>query len=880
MKKAVRIYRQSRLSLIILTLASIECLQTLFFDGLGEHQNAIEQPHPDTFQWVEGNAKLRDWMEGRSKVIWISGKLGSGKSTLTKYLFNSMKGENQRRDALASFFFHDRGRRLENSVNGFLRTLLYQLLRQNPSLFSHILPEFRAMRAKDSKLEWSTPFLKDTLLSIIRESEVGSIWLMIDAINECEDCLGPGSSLLDWVMFDLAGSSSSPHILITSRPDPTIGRRMAPHPTIQLQDHNAQDMAAYAESEFLNLIGNYDDFEAVWDLKEKVISQARGVFTWVKLLIQELKQQTYGVTVQDLKNTLEELPPGLQGLYGRVFQKFDIGRNEEARRVFEWVLFARRPMTLSELRYAIAIGSPAHNFGSISSMEQSEAIVKTSSRMEQRLYKICGGLLEVVERVETPDDRIAGGPPSPSGTQKYQEESRIVQLAHDSVKDFLLEKEGYQSNRTAQPPLWIDPSEAQTHLARDSISYLTLSEFAQNPEESFNPPFLEYATRHWIEHVALAQGFGEGGLALMEKFDWPEAQKFDVWRMLYKRFKHSDSWIGSFKTPLDVASRRGQLGDVRYLLAKVKRLPKYLRHQIVANAFVVAAVSEQEKVLGLLIDSDSDVNWKVRSHFERNLSPPTTLTRTFMSISQLREGNPMSGYYVKPVLAPEKTLQFLLPYALRAAAADGNEIAVELLVRKGVNPNVHGGGLASALQAAALEGYYNVVKLLLDNGAHVNCESGWDGYALHAAAVQGHEKVVQLLIDNGADVNAQGGWYWTALQAAAARGHEKVVQLLINNGANLDAQGGRHGNAFHAATVNDHQQVVKLLVDAGVDPNIEPGSYQDFLNGQYNSEVAKMQYAAFPQGFDNWLRSPDSHNPDLFPPRQENTLFLPFMYTP
>ncbi|CUS06945.1 unnamed protein product, partial [Tuber aestivum] len=162
--------------------------------------------------------------------------------------------------------------------------------------------------------------------------------------------------------------------------------------------------------------------------------------------------------------------------------------------------------------------------------------------------------------------------------------------------------------------------------------------------------------------------------------------------------------------------------------------------------------------------------------------------------------------------------------ALQAAAANGNEAVVGLLLERGADVNAQGGGYGNALQAAALNGNESVVGLLLERGANVNAQDvnaqgGEYGNALQAAALNGNETVVGLLLDRGADVNAQGGYYGNALQAAALNGNETVVELLLERGADVNAHGGPYGNALRVAQNFGHESIVQFLLTHGADPN-------------------------------------------------------------
>jgi ankyrin repeat protein len=58
-------------------------------------------------------------------------------------------------------------------------------------------------------------------------------------------------------------------------------------------------------------------------------------------------------------------------------------------------------------------------------------------------------------------------------------------------------------------------------------------------------------------------------------------------------------------------------------------------------------------------------------------------------------------------------------------------------VDRGADVNTQGGEHGNALQAAALEGHEVIVRLLVDRGADVNAQGSGYGHALQAAAWNG-----------------------------------------------------------------------------------------------------------------------------------------------
>lgn len=176
--------------------------------------------------------------------------------------------------------------------------------------------------------------------------------------------------------------------------------------------------------------------------------------------------------------------------------------------------------------------------------------------------------------------------------------------------------------------------------------------------------------------------------------------------------------------------------------------------------------------------------------------------------------------------------------ALAAAACNGHESIVRLLLAEGAKVNAAEGKYGTALHIAALHGHENVVRLLLSNGALINKSTGIYGTTLQCAAFPGHERIVQLLLDLGAEVNGPPtGHFGTALQAGAFRGHLDVVKMLLAHNADVNSEGGWYGTALQAVSFGGYPQgaavdsVVSLLLDSGADINAVTGAFGTALQG-------------------------------------------------
>ena len=239
---------------------------------------------------------------------------------------------------------------------------------------------------------------------------------------------------------------------------------------------------------------------------------------------------------------------------------------------------------------------------------------------------------------------------------------------------------------------------------------------------------------------------------------------------------------------------------------------------------------------------DNDTEWPPSIYYA-SLFGLEMVTRQLLRINNAADINMQGGEYGS---------------ALHAAAGEGHEGIVRLLLENGADVNAHSGYYGSSLQMASKRGHMTIVQLLIDGGADVNgrggtavsplqevmrrgeeniarqlielgadvsADGGYRESVLHIALGRNLEGIAQLLIKHGADVNADGGFCGSPLQVASRRGLEVVVEFLIKNGADVNAQGAFGASSLHVAASEGHEGIVRLLVENGADVNVEGEFY-------------------------------------------------------
>lgn len=167
-------------------------LNSLEFEEMNARHMTISEAHAETCQWLFQRDEYKLWRDPKSfhhhcGFLWLKGKPGAGKSTLMKSALD-FGVKSYCEDVIISFFFSARGSPLEGSAQGMYRSLIYQLLKNFPSLPAPDGP----VGLRDWPLEPLKRMFRDTVLRL----GTMSITSYVDALDECNDDEAPFNSYM------------------------------------------------------------------------------------------------------------------------------------------------------------------------------------------------------------------------------------------------------------------------------------------------------------------------------------------------------------------------------------------------------------------------------------------------------------------------------------------------------------------------------------------------------------------------------------------------------------------------------------------------------------------------------------------------------------
>lgn len=412
-------------------------LDSLHFRGITERSSTIPEAYANTFEWVWRDQaenldmgkweSLSQWLQASktttSDCYWLSGKAGSGKSSLMKYLQNDQRTIDHLMDwagtvelVMPSFYFWYAGTSLQKSQTGLLRSLLFDILSRRPDNIIVIFPELcRVIMSKKAigTIEPTFTELRAAFARLVQNLPIDlRICFFIDGIDEYT---GDHNDICDFI----SEITRHPSIkaLLSSRPIPACVDRFKKYPSLRLQDLTRKDIELYLSDHLgahsLMKRMEYGEPGITASLTSKIINLASGVFLWVVIVVRNLRLrlQDYD-TVANLLEEVDRLPSDLEKLYDHMLE----GMSEQNRvlgskllqvtlRNFE--LDSSYPMTLLQLLFSQEGDYTKCLKAPIEALEENTCNWLCEAT-EGRLRSRCCGLIEV-NWPEDPSELSVGG---------------------------------------------------------------------------------------------------------------------------------------------------------------------------------------------------------------------------------------------------------------------------------------------------------------------------------------------------------------------------------------------------------------------------------------------------------------------------------------
>lgn len=352
-------------------------MDSLIFDSMDSRLATIGAAHAETCRWLFDTDEYIRWRDPDFRKIhgglWIKGKPGAGKSTLTKHASKHMRRHNVHVRVL-SFFFNARGHELEKTTQGMYKSLLHQLYFQCPDRLPGRLP--RVLSDWESN-GWPLKILQDMLRNALFEFlNEQRLMFFVDALDECsEQAIRPAIECL-WSLGELATLRGvNLCVCFASRHYPNITIQCHEAINLDNQAEHQQDISTFVHKTLRGTTALKKE------LGEEISMRSCGVFLWAALVVHTVNEKfDHGATRSQLVAQLKAVPTGIEELIRSLVQ----GHDTYFLPTLQWVLFSRTPLTVPQLYFAI-FASVGHwerikwGYNDID-QEQMRAFILTSSR--------------------------------------------------------------------------------------------------------------------------------------------------------------------------------------------------------------------------------------------------------------------------------------------------------------------------------------------------------------------------------------------------------------------------------------------------------------------------------------------------------------------
>lgn len=306
-------------------------LNSLYDPSLMNRYFTVDEEYKYTFRWIFDNLDhgYPQWLESGSGVYWVTGKAGSGKSTLMKFILDNPRTEEILRGwagdsdlLLINHFFWAAGAELQKSYDGLIRSLLFQILRQRPALIQKLCPRRIDGDEFTRQEPWTFPELSRTFQSLTEDGTLDAyVCIFVDGLDEYD---GTPADVIK-ILTELA-SYPNLKLCVSSRPWPVFKKEFGQSiEQLRMEDLTRSDIDKYvkgrlSEDHFCRQILR-DNLEYEFGIVWQITISAEGVFLWVRYVVNMLLRETANEpTVSDLENLVRRYPRGLDSLYERMLQ--------------------------------------------------------------------------------------------------------------------------------------------------------------------------------------------------------------------------------------------------------------------------------------------------------------------------------------------------------------------------------------------------------------------------------------------------------------------------------------------------------------------------------------------------------------------------------
>ncbi|CCT73748.1 related to ankyrin [Fusarium fujikuroi IMI 58289] len=727
-----------------------------------QHNDVLTRRHSGTGKWFLTSQQYVHWRESTRGTLFCPGLPGGGKTVIAASVIDDLLHRFEPEDRVGvAFIYCSYKRQHEQSVQDCMASLLKQLVQQLPKMPPTIRSLYR--RHKNNQTRPSLDEIVQALQAVIDSRE--QVYMVVDALDEYSKTAGDLTNFLNGI-FQLQ-SGRNINILATSRPNIAGVRRYLNNGMeleISAREEDVRQVLENAMPGMPSCISSKPALQK--QVVEGIAKAVDGMFLLARLHLDSLRDK---LRRKEVLRALENLPTGEEALniaYTEAIDRIDSQRpgcRDLAKSVLTWISIARRPLTTSELRHALAI-------------EPDETELDECNLPElEDMLSFCEGLVVADEK------------------------SNIISLVHYTTQEYLDQVRHK----------WLPNSHKE--VALNSLAYLSYDDFAAGACESDSAfehrlhkhVLLDYCAKNWGDHVrdAIDEEVNEAALEFLED-DRRIASAVQVRMVAGYHFQGYSAKVPVKIGAVHIAAQFGLTKIVSQLLdddAEADVKDDFGRTPLP----YAAEYGHKDTVELLMKHTDTDTDFAD----EQGRTPLSWAAgRGHVDVLKVLLNCPAVSANSK-----DSHSQSPLSWAARMGAASAvrylitrNEVDKESRDRSGQTP----------LSWAAYNGHLEITMMLAESpGVDIDSKDDFSQTPLSWAAHNGHIGVVAYLLSTSrVSADTPDADNRTPLSWAAHNGHASVVRLLASRSdVNADKKDNSGQSPLSWAAREGHIDVVEFL---------------------------------------------------------------------
>ncbi|KAF4451628.1 hypothetical protein F53441_5484 [Fusarium austroafricanum] len=770
---------------------------------------------PDYQTWLKSSSPQVLYIHGNNRVREV-----------TEQVFYSLEdgAKKAKRRAMVLYFSFDRWDVRCDSIRDMIATFIAQIANHHPNLTQTINSFFSQLQTERG---WTEADLVQSFERFRTSDEVEQTMIVINHFDECTK--GSRKLFLDNLIYRHHNDEFPWKVVVTSHKPGALTDELSGPFSVPI------DLSSPGMGSPFYHSGASSAFDALLDLRPDILPResASKDIDLIERLDPPIQHIIYKqaairgewpdeTSIQDIfssfdlaenENKTEEI---LEAILDWVLKQFP--NQAILGRLFSWLLYAVRPLTVWELATVLSLGTSqdrGHISPGLSVVEDLIAEIQkwlagivVVDNNEVRLSH--PHLHYIMTRGKTPG--------SVSGQERYLWDE-IRDTAHSNITTLCLH-----------------------YMSRDNVHEYIDKTFQVTDSKSFETPtfpdrtnLASYAVQAWMHHYVLSSSrpdisvmTSQAGLAqTVVKAHWALANLvtrsttclktlFSVFAGLglphaVRPLDHADTFQGLLE-----AARKDQVEVAQGLIEDYQ-----FTENEMWEALEATSSSGNEDMMLSLLDriiskrgEPTEIQW-----------PPVLIYRAaFLNLDRFAEKILALGCSPDPDVEWKVTMT---ASPLFQATCFGHLEVVRILLKYDASFEHTGLHNRNPFHVAAAQGHPEVLESIVKEGrVDIDYPSEQKFTALYLAVVYGHYMAAERLLNLGADPNmgispnSRDDDQWTPLGVASEDGFKRCVKLLLDKGANPNIY-GRLGVPLQAAVGRGHLEICDMLLAAGADPRSE-----------------------------------------------------------